>query len=95
MIRRGFLGGGGGRELEVFGGNDVGGLAPASAGVGGVCATGWLRIASVVGVAGVSALTLVLTAPGAAGTWVWEDVVSEPGRTTGFGSLMVGLVLSA
>lgn len=68
-IRRGFLGGSGGR-VDGPVGRDVaeGGTAPDCAGVGGVRGTGWFRIASVVGVAGVAALTLVLTAPGAAGT---------------------------
>ena len=71
-----------------------GGTAPDCAGVGGVTGTGWLRIASDVGVAGVAALTLVLTAPGAAGTLVWV-VLSEPGRTTGLVSESDGFLLSA
>lgn len=76
------------------GGRDVGGEVWIFGADFGSRGTGWFKMASVVGVAGVGVLMVVATGPGAAGT---ADLVfvSEPGITAGCVSLMLSFVLSA
>lgn len=75
--------------------NDVGGEVCILLGAaGGVRGTLRVNFESVVGEGGVVALIVVATGPGGGGTFDCV-VLSEPGRMTGSGSLMLGFLMSA
>lgn len=92
-----FGGGGGGVEAVAAGGaepSDVGGDDWTLLGDGGVRGTLWVIFESALGVWGVAEFIELATFPGGRGTSACV-VLSDPGRTTGSGLVMLGFLLSA